>query len=263
MAIVLNDVASPNNTSVINTNFQKIEDAINDDLLKREVEVGEANEMRTHLDMNSNKLTNLASGTNPQDAATKAQLDAVEAGVSDGADGEDGATGATGEKGDTGDTGATGAAGIDGEDGADGTGQIITIVAGTNVAVDATDPANPIVSSTDTVPNKVDIATFVQGATTDAEKLITYVVNTPFSLPVGLTSSNAYAEVVSTGTVVFDIKKNGASIGSVNFAIGTNIATFTFTVLTSFITGDRLQIVNQATADSTLADISLTIRGNL
>ena len=29
MAIVLNDVASPNNTSTINSNFQKIEDALN------------------------------------------------------------------------------------------------------------------------------------------------------------------------------------------------------------------------------------------
>jgi len=149
MSIVLNDVVSSNNTSVINSNFTKIEDAINDDLLKREVEVGEANEMRTHLDMNSNRVTNVADGSNPQDVATVSQLeDATPVKGVDYFDGEDGADGATGPKGDTGDTGATGAAGADGADGVDGEGQVVTIVAGTNISVDATDPANPIVSST-------------------------------------------------------------------------------------------------------------------
>jgi hypothetical protein len=46
-------------------------------------------------------------------------------------------------------TGAAGAAGADGADGADGApGVVQSIVAGTNVTVDATDPANPIVNST-------------------------------------------------------------------------------------------------------------------
>ena len=99
MTIVLNDVVSNNNTSVINTNFTKIEDAINNDLLKREIEIGEANEMRTHLDMNSNRVTNVADGVNPQDAATVAQLDeATPVKGVDYFDGEDGADGATGPK---------------------------------------------------------------------------------------------------------------------------------------------------------------------
>jgi len=51
--------------------------------------------------------------------------------------GPQGDTGAAGAKGDTGDTGATGPAG-----------SVDTVVAGTNITVDATDPANPIVAST-------------------------------------------------------------------------------------------------------------------
>jgi hypothetical protein len=160
MAIVLNDVVSNNNTSVMNANFAKIEDAINEDLLKREIEEGEANEMRTHVDMNFNKMVNMFDGVDPGDATTLRQVEDLFATVpagedgadgtngtngTDGIDGEDGATGAPGAKGDTGDTGAPGAPGADG---ADGTGIVNSVVAGTNVTVDATDPANPIVSAT-------------------------------------------------------------------------------------------------------------------
>jgi hypothetical protein len=148
MAIVLNDVVSNNNTSVMNANFAKIEDAINNDLLKREIEDGEANEMRTHLDMNANKQVNLLDGVDPNDAATVGQMEAFQDTISDGEDGSDGATGATGAPGAKGDTGDTGAPGADGEDGVDGTGTVVSVVAGTNVTVDDTDPANPIVSST-------------------------------------------------------------------------------------------------------------------
>jgi len=54
-----------------------------------------------------------------------------------------------GDKGETGDAGETGATGADGADGADG--QVQTIVGGTNITVDDTDPANPIVNTSATV----------------------------------------------------------------------------------------------------------------
>lgn len=138
MTIVLNDVVSPNNTSVINTNFQKIEDAINDDLLKREIEVGEANEMRTHIDMNSNRMANLASGVDQQDAATISQLQAATVG-----------------------------------------GTVDTIVEGEGIAVDATDPANPIVSSTVEAGGQVDSVVGGTNITVDATDPANPIVNVP------------------------------------------------------------------------------------
>lgn len=139
-----------------------------------------------------------------------------------------------------------------------------SIVAGTNVTVDDTDTANPIVSATDTLPNKVDVSAFISGVPEDSAKLMTFVVNEGFDLPSGLTGSNAYVEVVPTAAATFTISKNGGgSLGTVNFALGANVATFTFTTLTSFSAGDRLQVVNQGTADATLADISMTFRGDL
>ena len=75
-----------------------------------------------------------------------------------GATGQQGIQGLKGDKGDTGATGATGPQGpqgpqgiqgIQGPAGADGADGLMTsIVAGTNITVDATDPANPIISST-------------------------------------------------------------------------------------------------------------------
>ena len=79
MSITLNDVVSPNNTSVMNANFQKIEDAINNEVVKRVIEAGEANEMHTHSDMNQNKIVNVAEAENPNEVPTYGQLTATEA----------------------------------------------------------------------------------------------------------------------------------------------------------------------------------------
>ena len=58
MAINLHDIGSGYNLANINANFQLIEDFLNNDVLKREIEAGEQNEMRTHLDMNQNVIVN-------------------------------------------------------------------------------------------------------------------------------------------------------------------------------------------------------------
>jgi hypothetical protein len=109
-----------------------------------------------------------------------------------------------------------------------------------------------------------DFSMFIQGVPGDSDKIITIAAVTAFTLPAGLTGSGAYAEVVSTAAAIFDIKKNGgASLGTVNFALGANVATFTFATPTAFAIGDRLSLTNQATADATLADIAITIRGDL
>jgi len=60
MAIDLNDVTSGYSTGVINTNFQKVEDEVNDNVLRRDgLSFGEANQMEVNLDMNSNSILNV------------------------------------------------------------------------------------------------------------------------------------------------------------------------------------------------------------
>lgn len=60
MAIELENVASGYSTGIINDNFQRIEDYVNENLLNRDgVGAGEDNQMNVSLDMNSNRIYNL------------------------------------------------------------------------------------------------------------------------------------------------------------------------------------------------------------
>lgn len=72
--LILDDIASGYNLSKINSNFQKIEDEINDKVLYRENPIGEPNHMHQLLDMNSQKIINLAEGTAAADAVTLGQV---------------------------------------------------------------------------------------------------------------------------------------------------------------------------------------------
>ena len=55
------------------------------------------------------------------------------------------------------------------------------------------------------------------------------------------------------------MKKNGSSIGTINWAASATTATYTFASTITFAAGDILQLVAPATADTTLADIGITI----
>lgn len=59
MAIELNPISSGYSTGLINNNFEKIEEEINDNVLRRDgLSPGEANQMNVPLDMNSNYIIN-------------------------------------------------------------------------------------------------------------------------------------------------------------------------------------------------------------
>lgn len=60
MAIELNPIASGYSTGKINDNFQKVEDELNNNVLRRNgLAAGEANQMEVSLDMNSNDIMNV------------------------------------------------------------------------------------------------------------------------------------------------------------------------------------------------------------
>ena len=93
---------------------------------------------------------------------------------------------------------------------------------------------------------------------------MTFIVTKAFTIPASMAGSKAYAQVASTAAATINVIKNGAAAsGTIDFAIATNAATFTFGSPVAFVVGDRLQLENQATSDATLADISITIRGDL
>jgi len=137
-----------------------------------------------------------------------------------------------------------------------------SLVAGTNATVDITDPNNPVINA-DTQVTIIDVSLFVQGAPTDLEKLATFIATKAFTLPASLVGSAAYAEVTATASALISVLVNDVSKGTIDFAIGTAVATFTFASLVTVAIGDRVQLVGQTTADATLADISITLRGTL
>lgn len=67
--VVLDDVGSGYNLQKINTNFQKIEDALNDQVLFRDNPSGEVNGLESDVDVNGKRLYNLPEPVNLNEAA--------------------------------------------------------------------------------------------------------------------------------------------------------------------------------------------------
>jgi hypothetical protein len=82
-----------------------------------------------------------------------------------------------------------------------------------------------------------------------------------FTLPSGLTGSVASAGTAATASTVFTIYKNASSVGTITFAAAGTSGTFAMASGQSFVSGDLLRVLAPATADTTLADISITFNG--
>lgn len=79
--VELDTISSGYNLSKINSNFQKLEDELNNKVLYRQVADGEPNHMSDNLDMNSNRIINLLDAISPSEPATYAQLLQIESGT--------------------------------------------------------------------------------------------------------------------------------------------------------------------------------------
>lgn len=104
-----------------------------------------------------------------------------------------------------------------------------------------------------------DIGIFFEGI--PAADQVLYRLNVPrgLSLPLNLTGSVADANVGATAAYSIDIRKNGVSIGSVDWAAAASTATFTFAAEVTFVSGDTLELVAPSTPDGTLENISVTL----
>lgn len=75
--IDLSTISSGYNLSKINENFQKVEDALNNEVLYRDNPVGENNALQTDVDANNKRILNLPDPISANEPARKQDLDVV------------------------------------------------------------------------------------------------------------------------------------------------------------------------------------------
>ena len=195
-----------------------------------------------------------------------------------GPSGADGSATNTGATGPTGVTGSTGPAGPTGPSGADGTstntgatgptGQSSTLYDDPDVLITA--PTNGQTLQFDSSNSKwvnantpFNISMTIAGQMINGETAITYVVPEALVLPEGATNSYAIALVAATSNVTVDLNKNGTEFGTITWGPGATTGNIVVPTTTTFVMGDVVTIVGPAQADSTLADIGITLAMNL
>jgi len=123
----------------------------------------------------------------------------------------------------------------------------------TEIGTDALFTAGPLNSQ---ASRYLALNIFASGQYTSDEIIASYVCTKDYTLSVGLPGSIFKAENAPTDAAAsLTILKNGASIGSIDFAQNVADATFTFATETSFATGDVITIQAPTVVDAGLSDV--------
>ena len=111
------------------------------------------------------------------------------------------------------------------------------------------------------VPVFYDLTLDTESQFTSSQQMWKFPFVRTFSLPANCVGSVAICDVAPTAAVSFTLEKNGASIGTVNFAISATTGTFS-TTATTFTSGDVLKAIAPALTDNTFSGLSLTLAGS-
>lgn len=106
-----------------------------------------------------------------------------------------------------------------------------------------------------------DIGAQIASAPTASLVMMRYKFPRAVSFPAGLTDSQGVAGTAATAQTDFDIRKNGASVGTIRFAAAGTSATFIMASLQTFAAGDILTVIAPASPDATLAGVSFVLAG--
>ena len=93
------------------------------------------------------------------------------------------------------------------------------------------------------------------------ERLFRMVMARAISLPAGLANSHASAEIASTSTAVFSLRKGDVEFGTVTFDASASGA-FAAAAETQFAAGDVLNVIAPTSQDAALSDVSITLAGD-
>ncbi|HVL73101.1 MAG TPA: hypothetical protein VM434_14630 [Beijerinckiaceae bacterium] len=106
-----------------------------------------------------------------------------------------------------------------------------------------------------------DLGLFIPGQPPPGALVFQFVFPRAVSFAAAFAGSAGRAGVAATAPAALTIRKNGANIGTIEFATGAPAATFTGAA-TSFSVGDTIELLAPAPQDATLADLSLSLVGS-
>ena len=108
-----------------------------------------------------------------------------------------------------------------------------------------------------------DVAAFYPGIPPVSAKCTRLPLARAVTFPANFSGSYAKSAVGATASAAFDIQKNGSSVGTITFGVGSATATFASAggAAVTFAAGDVLMIVAPASPDATLADVGFMLAG--
>ncbi len=124
------------------------------------------------------------------------------------------------------------------------------------------DPYTPFTFGIEAIAtDKRVLAVDNQGLLTDAQEIFEFLIpaGITLTLPANATDSRCDADVAATAQNTVTIYQNAVSIGTIVISAAGTTGAFTVSSGITFNTGDRLRLVNQATADATLADVRFSL----
>lgn len=127
--------------------------------------------------------------------------------------------------------------------------------------------ASPTFTGTVTAPTftasngwPYDLSAFYPGVLANSAVVLRHVAVRAWSLPTNAAGSALSAGTAATGSTTFTLKKNGSSIGTAVVSASGTTAAFTVTA-TSFAALDVFTVEGPATADTTLANVAISLLG--
>jgi hypothetical protein len=105
------------------------------------------------------------------------------------------------------------------------------------------------------------LALYASNTLVGGEALIKHVFTRSITFPTGMTGSRLHAGTAAAASNVFSLRKNGVQFGTITVAASGTTGTFAAASGASFVAGDLIEVVAPATADTTLANVSIALYG--
>ena len=135
------------------------------------------------------------------------------------------------------------------------------------------DSANSVIWARDDVLGSAiipfELAASLQGVPSSLQKILPgFIFTRSISFTVNFVGSRGQGLANATAETDFDIRRGNlggasSSIGTMRFAAATKVATFIVAAIQTFVAGDYIEVVGPASADATLADVSMTLVGDV